>query len=260
VVAFQVAMNFYALPLAVGATPVALALMPRLARLHRQGEYEAYSDTVLRGFALALFLTVPAALGYIALAHPLASAVAVGRMGTSQGVDMVAAAIAAMAPAVVAQTVFLICTYESYARNDTRTPMRSMMLQATICLGICPLALLLHGSAVPLCLGLGYSLAVVVSATTLGVNLARRLAGSPQHLRPAVTRIGIGGLLMVVPVSVTAAIAAHAVPGRAGSALALVAGTAVGAVTFVGLQVLWRAPELAWVTGSFRRRHPLDAV
>ncbi|MDQ1635567.1 MAG: putative peptidoglycan lipid flippase [Frankiaceae bacterium] len=260
VVAFQVAMNFYALPLAVGATPVALALLPRLARLHRQGEYVAFRDTLLRGIALALFLTVPAALGYIALAHPLASTVAVGRMGTTQSVDMVAAAIAAMAPAVVAQTIFLICTYESYARQDTRTPMRAMLLQAAVCLGVAPVALMLHGAAVPLCLGLGYSLAVLISATMLAVKLGRRLGDGEQRLRPAVMRIGAAGLLMIVPVSLTASVVAHAVPGRPGSTLALVLGTAVGCAVFVGLQLFWRAPELAWVTGNFGRRRPLDAV
>jgi putative peptidoglycan lipid II flippase len=257
VVAFQVAMNFYALPLAVGATPVALALLPRLSRLHQQGASEAYRDTLMRGFALALFITVPAALGYIALAHPLASAVAVGRMGTEQGVHMVTVALAAMAPAVVGQTIFQVSTYESYARHDTRTPMRAMLLQAVVCLGIAAVALTLHGADVPLCLGIGYSAAVFSSAAVLGLRLHRRLGRSSQRLMPTAARVVVAAVVMAIPARAAAVAVAGMVPGRAGGAASLIAGTVAGAAVFLGLQLVWRAPELAWVLGGVgRQRRP----
>jgi len=41
VVAFQIALNFYYLAIAVGATPVALSLLPRLARMHLDGDEAA---------------------------------------------------------------------------------------------------------------------------------------------------------------------------------------------------------------------------
>src|SRR6266567_3125177 len=41
VVAFQIALNFYYLAIAVGATPVALSLLPRLARMHLDGDVAA---------------------------------------------------------------------------------------------------------------------------------------------------------------------------------------------------------------------------
>ena len=59
---------------------------------------------------------------------------------------------------------------------------------------------------------------------------------------------------MIVPARLTVWAVTGAVPGRWGSATALFAGTAAGAATFIGLQVLWRAPELAWLAGGLGRR------
>ena len=80
VVAFQIALNFYYLAIAVGATPVALSLLPRLARMHLDGDEAAFHDTLVRGLSLGFFITIPAAVGYLVLAVPLASAISFGRM------------------------------------------------------------------------------------------------------------------------------------------------------------------------------------
>jgi len=42
VIAFQIGLNFYYLAIAVGATPVALSLLPRLARMHLDGDTAAW--------------------------------------------------------------------------------------------------------------------------------------------------------------------------------------------------------------------------
>ena len=46
----------------------------------------AFRDTLVRGFALGFFVTIPAAIGYLALAVPLARAISFGRMGSAAGV------------------------------------------------------------------------------------------------------------------------------------------------------------------------------
>ncbi|HKC29240.1 MAG TPA: lipid II flippase MurJ, partial [Jatrophihabitans sp.] len=130
VVAFQIALNFYFLAIALGATPVALSLLPRLTQMHVSGATERFRDTLVNGWALALFFTLPAAAAYAALSLPLARAVSFGRMGTPDGIALVAGALAALAVAVIGQTAFLIATYAAYARKDTRSPLRSMVLQA----------------------------------------------------------------------------------------------------------------------------------
>ena len=216
VVAFQIAMNFYALPIAIGATPVALALTPRLSRLHQRNRPEEFRDTLVRGYALALFITVPAAVGYLVLARPLASLMAAGRMGTPQGVHVIEVSIAALAPAVIAQAVFLVSTYGSYARGDTRTPAWGMVLQTVICLTGAAVALSLHGAAVPLCLGCGYSLGVMASAATLYLRLRRKLRVQGTAFRRSLCRIGFAGFCMALPAWAVASLVSDALPGRTG--------------------------------------------
>ena len=59
VVAFQLAMNFYFLPIAIGATPVALSLVPRLSRMTAPDERRLFRDTYIRGLVFAFFLVLP---------------------------------------------------------------------------------------------------------------------------------------------------------------------------------------------------------
>jgi peptidoglycan biosynthesis protein MviN/MurJ (putative lipid II flippase) len=106
VVAFQLAMNFYFLPIALGATPVALSLAPRLARLHAAGDAVALRDTFVRGLVFALFTAVPAAAGYLAIREPIARAIAYGGFGTEQGTALIAAALGALAFGVLGETAF----------------------------------------------------------------------------------------------------------------------------------------------------------
>src|SRR5438270_3318077 len=90
VVAFQIALNFYWLAIAIGATPVSLSLLPRLSRLHLSGDTRAFRDTLVRGLAMAFLVTIPAAVAYLVLALPLARAMSFGRMASDAGVTMVA--------------------------------------------------------------------------------------------------------------------------------------------------------------------------
>jgi putative peptidoglycan lipid II flippase len=242
VVAFQIALSFYYLAVALGATPVALSLLPRLARMHAAGDAAAFRDTFVRGLALGFFVTVPAAAGYLVLARPLARAVAVGRMGSAGGVALVAVSLAGLAVAVVGQTGFTIATYASYAKQDTRAPLRSMVLQAGTCLGLASLALLVHGAAVLLALGLAFAVAVGVAAVHLGSRVWQELPAGRERLAPSLVRVAVGAGAMAVPVWVVARL----LPAWAG----LAAGVAVGGAIFLALARLWRAPELDWLVGG----------
>src|SRR5207237_5511989 len=131
VIAFQIALNFYYLAIAIGAAPVALSLIPRLSRMHLDGDVTAFRDTLMRGLAMGFLVTIPATVGYLVLALPLARALSFGRLDSDGGVVMVAASLAALSLAVVGQTAFMIVTYACYARKDTRKPLMSMLVEST---------------------------------------------------------------------------------------------------------------------------------
>jgi putative peptidoglycan lipid II flippase len=251
VVAFQIALNFYYLAIAVGAAPVALSLLPRLARMHLAGDVAAFRDTLVRGLALGFFITIPAAVGYLALAVPLAHAVSFGRMDGAAGTTMVAASLAALSVAVVGQTAFLIATYASYARKDTRSPLISMLLQAAVCLGLVSTALLVHGWAVLVVLGLALSVAVAAAACHLTAHLWRSLSqGGSQRLAPSLGKFVVGAALMAGPAWLTATAIGHWLGPPLGARIGITVAAAVGILIFLAVQAAWRAPELGWLAGG----------
>jgi putative peptidoglycan lipid II flippase len=251
VVAFQIALSFYYLGENLGVTPVALSLMPRLARMHLDGDTTAFRDTLVRGLALGFFVTIPAAAGYLVLAVPLARAMSFGHMDSAAGVTMIAAALAPLSLAVVAQTAFLIVTYASYARKDTRSPLWSMVLQAVICLGLVSLVPLFPGLAVTFVLGMALSVSVAVAACHLMVRTWRRLGhrGS-ERLIPSIARFVVGTAVMAVPAWVTARAVTDWLGRPFGPRTGVVAGALVGAGVYVAVEALLRTPEVDWLIGG----------
>ncbi|MCW2691046.1 MAG: putative peptidoglycan lipid flippase [Mycobacterium sp.] len=250
VVAFQIALNFYFLAVALGATPVALSLLPRLARMHVDGDAAGFRDTLVHGYALGLFIAIPAAVGYLGLAVPMARAISFGRMGTANGVMLVAGALAALSVAVVAQTAFMIATYTSYARKDTRSPLISMTLQALTCLSLASIALTVHGTAVLVVLGLAYSTSIIVAALHLSVRLARDLGPGQARLGPSLARTTFGAVVMIGPAWLVARACLAWIGPPLGSRIGIVAATAVGILVFLAVQTLLRTPELAWLSAG----------
>ena len=252
-VALQIALNFYFLPIALIATPVGLALLPRLARLHRLGG-EGFADTFVRGLRLAIFFTMPASVGYVVVAGPVAHTVGIGELTSEQGYAMVAGALATLAVGLVGQTVFFIATQASYSVGDTRAPLRSMMLQAAVCLLLCAIALA-GGDAtrLPMLVGGAYATASLLGGAHL---LYRAAHGSAAVLRPlggSFARTLLCSLVMLVPVEIVLAVAHDVAPGRAGWVLALVIGTVAGLLVYLLAHLLLRSVELSWLRSSLRR-------
>lgn len=249
VVALQIALNFYFLANNLGTTPVALSLLPRLARMHLDDDAASFRDTLVRGLALGFFVTIPAAAGYLVLATPLARAVSFGEMNSAAGVAMIAAALTPLCVAVVAQTAFMILTYAFYARKDTRSPLRSMALETVLCLGLVGIALVVHGTAVLFVLGLATSVSVAVAACHLTARMRRRLGRRGYGgLIPSVARFTAGAVVMSVPARLTAVAVADGF-GHGGK-LGVIAGAIVGATLYVTVESLARAPEVGWLAGG----------
>jgi putative peptidoglycan lipid II flippase len=251
VVAFQIALNFYFLAIALGATPVSLSLLPRLARLHLQEDLAGFRDTLVRGFALGFFVAVPSAVGYLVLARPIARAVAVGRMGTPEGIAMVGAGVATLALAVLGQTAFTLATYASYARKDTRGPLISMIVQAGCCLSIASIAFVVHGAATMAVLGAAFSIGIAVAACHLILRLRRQLGSATARIMPSLLKASAGAALMAGPAWLTAQVVGHVVKPPLSSMAAVFSAVLVGGAVYLASQFALRTEELSWLTGGF---------
>lgn len=249
VVVFQIALNFFAVPIALGATPVALSLLPRLSRLRGAHDRAAFRDTWLRGLSLALFITVPIAVLLAAVAAPLAHAIALGRLSSADSVSMLATVTALLAPAVVAQTAFLVATYTSYSIGDTRRPLRAMALQSLTCGAVACVSLLFDGPAALELLALAFGVGVSVSSIQLNWSLHRRYRDGREAIAPALGRAALAAALMAGPAWACASVGYHVAAGKAAAFAGAVLGGASGLGVFVGVQWLLRAPELSWIGG-----------
>ena len=120
-------MNFYFLPIALAASPVALSLVPRLSRMTGPGQAGLFRDTYRARPGLRMLPRRPGGDGLRGprpAARRARSASAPSAAGG--GRDLIAAALAGLAPAIVGETLFLydICLlcaqghHPSAARDD----------------------------------------------------------------------------------------------------------------------------------------------
>jgi putative peptidoglycan lipid II flippase len=255
VVAFQLAVNFYFLPIAVVATPVALSLVPRLARMTDPGQTAEFRDTYRRGIAFAIFFIVPAAVAYAVLAHPLAEAIAYGRFGTPGSIHLVEAALTGMAVGIVGETLFMCATYACYARHDTGHPMRGMVLQTVICAAGIAVSLQFGGAALLAGLGLSLAAGTLCGAAYLQLHLRRTLPRGGERLLPTLLRaLGASAVMAGVAWEAARFVDSELGPHGGHALVAMLAAIVAGAGVYLAVQALLRAPELSWIGAAARGR------
>jgi putative peptidoglycan lipid II flippase len=255
VVAFQLAMNFYFLPIALAASPVALSLVPRLSRMTGPGQAVLFRDTYMRGLAFACFFAVPAATAYVVIARPIAGAMGFGAFGAAGGRSLIASALLGLAPAIVGETLFLITTYACYARKDTIHPLRGMIIQAIVNAGgIVAVSANIRGPMLLTALGLAFSAGSAVAAWYLVRTLRREL---PRGGEPALRLFGqtfICSAIMAIPAWAGANFLASHLTGAPGRVASVLLVSAVGAGVYLAAQTALRAPQMEWLAGALERR------
>jgi putative peptidoglycan lipid II flippase len=110
------------LPLGIFGQAIGIAVLPTLSQQAAQKDDRAFRDTLNYGVRLALFLTVPASILLIVLAHPLIAAVYQHRNFTAQDTARAVPALTFYALGVGAWSAQAILARAFYARNDTWTP------------------------------------------------------------------------------------------------------------------------------------------
>jgi murein biosynthesis integral membrane protein MurJ len=255
VVAFQLATNFYFLPIAIGATPVALSLVPRLSRMTAPTQAGLFRDTYVRGVTFASFLALPAATAYVVLSRPLANAIGMGAFGADGGRALLASALLGLAPAIIGETLFLVTTYACYARGDTAYPLRGMVIHVAIGMGgAIAVAAQLHGAALLAGLGLSFSAGSFAGTGYLVYHVRREFPrGDEPVLRPFLRTIACS-CLMAIPVWAIAAVLSRYLISPAGRVAVMLIVTVVGAGVYFAAQIAMRAPQMHWVRGALRGR------
>jgi len=258
VIAFQLAYSLYSLPPAMGTRPVAVALLPRLARLAQPPDLDRFRAELNRGAALVGFLILPAAVAYLVLRDPLAGAVTFGQMAAPTGRALVAACVAALAAGLLGYSALLLSTYACYARRDARSPLRAALLRAAIAAAGMGMALQVSpGPGALLALGLAISAGDIAGGARLVAHVRRALpAASEQRLARPLLRTLAASVLMAGPAYLVGVQLPRLVPGELDAHLPMVAAAATGAAVYFLLQWWWGSPELALIRAGLRPGGP----
>jgi peptidoglycan biosynthesis protein MviN/MurJ (putative lipid II flippase) len=167
---------------------------------------------------------------------------------------MITYSLASIACGLVGQAVFFVTAQAAYARRDTRTPLRSMAIQTVACLLCSGLAVTAEGVRVLVVAGLGYSLANLLGAAHLLVTVRRSLVTGTERLRLGLVQVLAGCLATAALSFLTSDLISRALLGRPGATVAVLAASAVGLATFLGVQLLCRSQEAGWLVAGIARR------
>jgi len=219
-----------------------------------RGEHRGLTETF--GFALRLsaFIAVPAAVGLLALGHPIVRVLF--QRGEFSSADALATtqALAGYAVGLPAFSATRIAAQTFYALGDTRTPLWAGLASvvANVALAVSLMWPLQHAG-----LALASSLSAYVNLLLLCWLLRRRLG-----------RIGARGILVSLVRTCLAATAlwiwCALVGSRLGAgwtgAVYTLGALVVGTLVYAAAAAAVRAPELRALVGMLRRRHSLPGA
>ena len=150
---------------------------------------------------MSLFVVIPAVVGYLILASPLASIVSLGEMSTETATSLIAASLLALAVGILGETMLVHGSHGSYARSDAQGPLRSMILRAALTfVGIAIAARFDAGQSTLVALGLTVAFADLMSGGYLSARILRGAAGAAQLIRSNTRRSFAAAAVMAFPV------------------------------------------------------------
>lgn len=233
ITAYQWGFMVMQLPYAIISVSLLSAALPSIAAASEDG---ARVKAIAAPAHLTIVWLVPAAVGLIVLAAPLATIV-VGNDGEA----LVMAAVTGFALSLLPFSLFQLLTRTSYALGDTRTPALVNVMVNVVNVGAAGLVVLAASGSTQTVVGLALShaLSYVVGSALLAGMFARRQVLQPRTLGRQLPRV----LLAVMPVALglwvvprllgpldtrVAAIGAVAVAGVGGAALYVALARAFG--------------------------------
>jgi putative peptidoglycan lipid II flippase len=198
VVVFTTAYQFFQLPYAIFAVSIAAVITPDLSERWSKGDVAGFRRQMANGLRLTLAVVVPAAVGYVALAHPLLTLIFRHGSFSSADAHRIGTVVALFAAGLPGFSVYLLLMRAYQAMQDTKSMFWLYVVEnaATIVL-----ALALYPAIGVGGLALGW-----VSAYTLGSVVAylhlRTRTGGMEGRRTArcLARIGVATLVMAVAV------------------------------------------------------------
>lgn len=244
------------LPLGVFGMGMSMVLFPVMARLAAVGDWQQFEHTLTTGLRTILFITVPSAVGLVALREPIVRLLfEVGEFGPAD-TSATAYGLLFFAIGVFAVSSVQVLTRAYYSMQDTITPVKIGAVTVLTNTGLSLLLLrttnLGHGG-----LALAFSVAAIVQMSLqfggLQSKLSERLRWRPvitTLLKSALAAAAMFPAAMFVGEWIGARVDLAFAPGRL---LQVGGGVAAGAVVYGLIALALRMDELALVRQMFGR-------
>ncbi len=165
-------------PIGVFGVAIATATLPAIARAAARQDRAEYRATLSGSLRLALFLTVPSAVGLIALARPIIALIYERGSFHADDTLATASALGCYAVGLVGYSCVKILAPAFYALDDARTPACVSLFSILVNLVLCWLLVGPLGHR-----GLALSTACVATANALLLALLLRARAGPLHGR-----------------------------------------------------------------------------
>jgi putative peptidoglycan lipid II flippase len=110
-------------PIGIAVAALSFAILPSLSKAAALGHMHDFKATLTFGLRFVLFLTIPAAIGYLALAVPIVRLLFQSGHSTPADTTRTAAALFGYAPQIPFVGIDQLLIFAFYARKNTKTPM-----------------------------------------------------------------------------------------------------------------------------------------
>jgi putative peptidoglycan lipid II flippase len=253
--AYIYAFTFFLLPHGLFAVSVITALLPGMSAHAVNQRWDQYRERLSTGIRATFLLILPAAVGFFVLGEPIVRVLIERGVMTAASTELVAAVLRFFVLGLVPFSLFQLFLRAFYALHDTRTPflINCWAVGLNTAVNI-PLFMRFGVEG----LAMGHALAYTFGVFLQGRALSRRVGGiDGRRVLASASRIGAAALSMGVLVWLAERLVARAVADVTtgmGQLAAVGIPIAVGLTAYVGLTLLFRVPEVAFVRGVLGRR------
>lgn len=255
ITALNLANRLVQLPLGVFGMGMSMVIFPVMARLAATGDWRQFEQTLTTGLRTILFITIPSAVGLVALREPIVRLLfEVGEFGPN---DTTATAYGLLyfSIGVFAVSSVQVLTRAYYSMQDTKTPVKigavTVLLNGSLSLLLLRTTNLGHGG-----LALAFSVAAVVQMALQYTVLRRKL----ERLSWAPVGVTFGkSALAAAAMFLPAAFVGQWLGARVdlstltGRLVQTGGGVAAGALVYLLVAVALRMDELTLVKQMFSR-------
>ncbi len=252
--AYTAAFTFFVLPHGLLAVSIATTFVPELSRFVTRRDKQSFIERTSLGIRMVALLTLPAGFGLFVLRRSIIGGILQhGRLTALQALNT-SRALGGFAIGLVGFSVYLFALRGFYAHQDARTPFMINLFENVLNI---VLAWILVGRYGVLGLGVSFAIAYLLSAALALVVLSYKVPGfAVRPIYESFWRMLLASLIMA---EVVWWLSQHIGSNTGfGAVTRSLLGTVVGAVIYLVMLLVLRAPEVDLLRHRFLARTPTN--